>query len=60
MSVFTQREKHVLFLAVVALLFVYLINNQQFLDEHELFWLFFVVAPVGLYIATDPERRMAG
>lgn len=51
----TKREKVVLTLAaIVAIAFVFI--PQQTLNDWEYLYLLCFVAPVGFYIATDPER----
>lgn len=51
----TRREKIALIIAAsLALLFLFI--PQPVLDEWEYPYLFFVVFPLGIYIATDPER----
>jgi hypothetical protein len=57
----TRREKHVLIAAaVIALFFIIARPSEQTVDDWELFYLFFVVAPLGFYIALDPERIKEG
>lgn len=54
----TRREKHVLIAALIlALIFVIVRPSYETIREWEYLLLFIVVAPLGLYIATDPERR---
>lgn len=54
----TRREKRVLIAALVlALIFVVVRPSYETVREWEYFLWFIVVAPLGLYIATDPERR---
>lgn len=53
---FTRRESHVFFVFVLLMIGSFLIP-QRILDEWELPYLLLVVAPLGIYIATDPERR---
>jgi len=58
LNIFTRREKHVLVVFILtglALLPFHI--EQQTLNDYELLWLFFYVMPLGVYIATDPERR---
>lgn len=51
----TKREKIVLILAaIVAIIFIFI--PQQTLNGWEYLYLLCFVAPVGFYIATDPER----
>lgn len=53
----TRREKRVLIAALVlALIFVVVRPSYETVQEWEYFLWFIVVAPLGLYIATDPER----
>lgn len=52
----TRREKIALVTAAFfALLFIFI--PQPVLDELEYPYLFLVVLPLGIYIATDPERN---
>lgn len=55
----TRREKRVLFIVLLTIPILALIK-QSIINEWELCWLIFYVAPLGFYIATDPERRKAG
>ena len=58
MGIATRREKHVLIIFFITLLGIILSGvDQQTINHYELLWLLFYVAPLGLYIATDPERR---
>lgn len=52
----TRREKHVL-IAVGILIPVLAFMPQEFIDANEIYFLIFIVGPLGFYIATDPERR---
>lgn len=53
----TRREKHVLIIGIIILLCMVIINpSQTTVMQYEWFYLLFVVAPLGFYIATDPER----
>jgi hypothetical protein len=53
----TRREKHVLIFALLFLLGIFAFGKQIPDNEiYEYLVLIFVVAPVGFYIATDPER----
>jgi hypothetical protein len=52
----TRREIHLLI--ILALTFpILIVTKFETIIENELTWLIFYVAPLGLYIATDPERR---
>jgi len=54
----TRREKHILIVALVIILAMVIINpSQTTVMQYEWFYLLFVVAPIGFYIATDPERK---
>jgi hypothetical protein len=54
----TRREKHVLIIfAIVALFFIIFNPDQSTTETIEYFGLLFVVFPLGLYIASDPERK---
>lgn len=54
----TRRQKHVLIVAVIiAILFVIIRPSYETVQEWEYLSLWIIVAPLGLYIATDPERR---
>jgi hypothetical protein len=53
--ILTRREKHVLTVAaIVAFIFIFI--PQQILNDWEYVYLLCFVAPIGFYIATDPER----
>lgn len=57
----TRREKHVLIAAIIlAVIFVIVRPSYETVREWEFILWFIVVAPLGFYIATDPERRRAG
>ena len=57
----TRREKLVLIVALIlAIIFVIVRPSYQTAQEWEYFLLFIVVGPLGLYIATDPERMEVG
>jgi len=56
---FTRRDKHVL-IAIIALVIMLAFIPQQTINNHEVFFMVVIVGPLGLYIATDPERRKAG
>jgi len=54
----TRREKHALVIAsIIALAFVIFNPDQSTTEVLEYVGLFFVVFPLGIYIASDPERR---
>jgi len=61
----TRREKHALTIAVLIIAIISIASLvvpskdklNQFLSDWELLYLFFIVAPLGFYIATDPEVR---
>ena len=53
---FTKREKIVLLLWALALPIVFTIP-QQTLNQYEFLWLIFFITPIGILIATDPERK---
>lgn len=54
----TRREKHVLFIAALIVIFFIIVRpSYETVQEWEMISLFVVVFPIGLYIATDPERR---
>jgi len=51
----TRREKTTLIIAAfLAIAFIFI--PQQVLDGAEILYLLLVVFPIGIYIATDPER----
>ena len=58
---FTRREKHVLIIVALTLIAIVIMLasgvEQSTLDDYEFIWLIFYVTPLGIYIATDPERR---
>jgi hypothetical protein len=57
----TRREKHVLIIAaIIAIFFVITRPSYETVQAWEWFYLVFVVGPVGLYIALDPERKKEG
>ncbi len=57
----TRREKHVLIIAaIIALLFVIIRPSYETVREWEYLSLWVIVAPIGMYIATDPKRRKEG
>lgn len=51
----TRREKIVLTIAAIVA-FVFIFIPQQVLNDWEYLYLLCFVAPIGFYIATDPER----
>jgi len=52
----TRREIHLLI--ILAITFpILIVTKFETIIENELTWLIFYVAPLGFYIATDPERR---
>ena len=53
----TTREKHVLIIFTLTLP-ILAFFNQQIINEHEIELLLFYLAPLGFYIATDPQRRI--
>lgn len=54
----THREKHVLIAAIIlAMFFIITSPSSSTVQEWEWFFLLFVVAPLGLYLASDPERK---
>lgn len=53
----TKREKIVSVIVGIALLFIFIIPPELIKSEYEYLWLFVVVIPVGVLIATDPERK---
>ncbi len=55
MNIFTRRERHIV-LIVILLSPIFLILDQQTINDWELAWLLFFVLPAGIYILTDPER----
>lgn len=56
---FTRREKHIVIILVVTLVSILFSGvDQQTLNDHEYLFLLFYVAPLGVYIATDPQRRI--
>ena len=55
---FTRREKHVAVVFTLSILLMLLFGKR--LPDNEIYeyvWLIFFVVPLGIYIATDPERR---
>lgn len=53
----TKREKIAVMITGLATLILFTIPKHLLKDEHEYLWLFLVVLPIGILIATDPERR---
>ena len=54
----TRREKHILIIAaLLSIFFVIVEPTQKTLQGWEFFYLVFVVGPLGIYIATDPEQK---
>lgn len=57
----TRREKHVLFIAALLIIFFAITRpSQKTVQDWEYLYLFLVVGPLGFYLATDPERRKQG
>ena len=52
----TRREKHVLIICSILLIILAFIP-QQAINNAEPVYTLLIVTPIGLYIATDPERR---
>lgn len=51
----TKREKTTLIIvAILAIIFLFI--PQQVINEWEYLTLLIIVFPIGIYIATDPER----
>ena len=57
-NIFTRREKIVVGLFLVLLL-AFFIFPALLNPDYEILYLLLIVVPVGLLIATDPERRNA-
>lgn len=53
----TKREKIVAVVMGILILLIFIIPPNLLKDEYEYLWLFIVVIPIGILIATDPERR---
>jgi len=51
----TRREKIVLTVAGVLSPFIFIVP-QHIINDYEMVWLLLVVLPLGILIATDPER----
>ena len=58
MDIFTRREKIVVGLFLVLLL-AFFIFPALLNPDYEILYLLLIVVPLGLLIATDPERRQA-
>lgn len=58
LNIFTRREKIVVGLFLVLLL-AFFIFPALLNPDYEILYLLLIVVPVGLLIATDPERRQA-
>ena len=55
---FTRREKHVIVLmCITVILIIFSGIDQQTLNDYEILFMFLFVVPIGIYIATDPQRR---
>lgn len=52
----TRREKHLLIILALTLP-ILIITKFETIIENELAWLILYVAPLGFYIAIDPERK---
>jgi hypothetical protein len=52
----TRRQKHCLIAAALIALFFIITRPVYISDEWEVFYLIFVVAPLGFYLVTAPER----
>lgn len=52
----TRREKYLLIILALTLP-ILIVTKFETIIENELTWLIFYVAPLGFYIATDPERK---
>jgi hypothetical protein len=58
MNIFTRREKHVAWFAGITVILIILSGvDQSTLNAYEIPFMFFVVVPIGIYIAIDPERK---
>lgn len=58
-NIFTRREKHVIVLLCITVISIIASGvDQQTLNDYEILFMFLFVVPVGIYIATDPERRI--
>lgn len=57
----TRREKHFFIVAaILAIIFVITRPDPVSLQGWDYVLLFFVVGPLGFYLAHDPERRKEG
>jgi uncharacterized integral membrane protein len=57
----TRREKHALIVcALIALVFVIFKPDQNTTETIEYFGLLFIVLPLAIYVAGDPERKKEG
>lgn len=57
-TVFTRREKHVLIIAAITIVIIVASSvDQETLNQYEYLWLLLYVLPLGLYIATDSDRK---
>lgn len=53
----TRREIHLLI--ILAITFpILIVTKFETIIQNELIWLIFYVAPLGFYIATDPQRKI--
>lgn len=52
----TRREKHIL-VFIILLLVVLAFIPQSTIEQNEVIIIIFTVGPLGIYIATDPERK---
>lgn len=58
LDIFTRREKHVIVLmCITVILIIFSGVDQQTLNDYEMLFMLLFVVPIGVYIATDPERR---
>lgn len=54
--ILTRREKH--FLVIAALIAISsIVIPDHFTDDLEMILIYFFAFPIGLYVATDPERK---
>lgn len=57
-ALMTKREKHFIVIVSIAGILIMLFGGKiPYFDGAELLYLSFFVLPLGIYIATDPERR---
>lgn len=54
----TRRESHVLPIALPVMIIILSLFSMEYIIKHQVFFLLAFVTPIGLYIATDPERRL--